>query len=157
MIALALEKHRLHERIALNLIRITGTSGNGIILGFTLATGILSMWISNTATALMMLPIALSVIDLLRQPQSESGTEMSKNEKYFALGSHAEHWVFRQHWRYGNHYWNTSECSVCWFYARVLPTRSRIRKMDVGRDSCFLINLILSLFLLSREYCIPII
>ncbi len=86
MIALALEKHKLHERIALNLIRITGTSGNGIILGFTLATGILSMWISNTATALMMLPIALSVIDLLRQPQSEQGIELSKNEKYFALG-----------------------------------------------------------------------
>lgn len=86
MIALALEKHRLHERIALNLIRITGTSGNGIILGFTLATALLSMWISNTATALMMLPIALSVIDLLRQPQSESGITLSKNEKYFALG-----------------------------------------------------------------------
>ncbi len=86
MIALALEKHRLHERIALNLIRITGTSGNGVILGFTLATALLSMWISNTAAALMMLPIALSVIDLLRQPQSESGTALSKNEKYFALG-----------------------------------------------------------------------
>ncbi len=86
MIALALEKHRLHERIALNLIRITGTSGNGIILGFTLATALLSMWISNTATALMMLPIALSVIDLLRQPESELGAALSKNEKYFALG-----------------------------------------------------------------------
>ncbi|NJN41502.1 MAG: DASS family sodium-coupled anion symporter [Flammeovirgaceae bacterium] len=86
MIALALEKHKLHERIALNLIRITGTSGNGIILGFTLATGILSMWISNTATALMMLPIALSVVDLLKQPQSEEGEALSRNEKYFALG-----------------------------------------------------------------------
>ena len=39
IIALALEKHRLHERIALNLIRVTGTSGNGIILGFMIATG----------------------------------------------------------------------------------------------------------------------
>lgn len=86
MIALALEKHKLHERIALNLIRVTGTSGNGIILGFTLATGILSMWISNTATALMMLPIAISVVDLLKQPQSEAGASISKNEKYFALG-----------------------------------------------------------------------
>src|SRR5688500_20345615 len=65
LIALALEKHRLHERIALNLIRVTGTSGNGIILGFMIATAFISMWISNTATAMMMLPIALSVIHLL--------------------------------------------------------------------------------------------
>jgi len=65
MLALALEKHQLHRRIALNLIRLTGTNANGIILGFMLATAILSMWISNTATAVMMLPIALSVIKLL--------------------------------------------------------------------------------------------
>jgi sodium-dependent dicarboxylate transporter 2/3/5 len=86
MIAIALEKHKLHERIALNLIRITGTSGNGIILGFTLSTAFLSMWISNTATALMMLPIAVSVIELLRRKDSEAGIQISKGEKYFALG-----------------------------------------------------------------------
>ncbi len=86
MIAIALEKHKLHERIAINLIRITGTSGNGIILGFTLATGLISMWISNTATALMMLPIAVSVIELLRNPSSESGESLSKGERNFALG-----------------------------------------------------------------------
>lgn len=83
MIALALEKHRLHERIALNLIRVTGTSGNGIIFGFMLATGIISMWISNTATAMMMLPIALSVIKLLKTDQQ---SEMNRQEKNFALG-----------------------------------------------------------------------
>lgn len=65
ILALALEKHNLHQRIALSLIRITGTSGNGIILGFTLATALISMWISNTATAVMMLPIASSVTALL--------------------------------------------------------------------------------------------
>lgn len=82
MIALALEKHRLHERIALNLIRITGTSGNGIIFGFMLATGLISMWISNTATAMMMLPIAISVIKLLKpDPQAE----MNRQERNFAL------------------------------------------------------------------------
>lgn len=86
MIALALEKYRLHERFAINLIRLTGTSGNGIILGFTLSTGIISMWISNTATALMMLPIATSVITLLRKPSSEAGAHISKGEHYFALG-----------------------------------------------------------------------
>ena len=65
ILALGLEKYNLHERVALNLIRLTGTSGNGIILGFMLATAIISMWISNTATAVMMLPIASSVTNLL--------------------------------------------------------------------------------------------
>jgi sodium-dependent dicarboxylate transporter 2/3/5 len=65
MLALAMEKHQLHLRIALNLIKLTGTNANGIILGFMLATAVLSMWISNTATAVMMLPIALSVVKLL--------------------------------------------------------------------------------------------
>lgn len=86
LIALALEKHRLHERIAINLIRLTGTSGNGIILGFTLACGLISMWISNTATALMMLPIGASVIELLRRKDSPAGEQLSKGEKNFALG-----------------------------------------------------------------------
>jgi len=84
MIALALEKHKLHERIAINLIRLTGTSGNGIILGFTLSSGLISMWISNTATALMMLPIGVSVIQLLKR--SGTNETMSKGEKNFALG-----------------------------------------------------------------------
>ncbi len=79
MIALALEKHRLHERIALNLVRVTGTSGNGIILGFTIATGFISMWISNTATAMMMLPIAVSVINLLRRSTAENQTTGERN------------------------------------------------------------------------------
>ncbi|UII21432.1 SLC13 family permease [Fulvivirga ligni] len=82
MIALGLEKHNLHLRIALNLIKVTGTSGNGIILGFMLATALLSMWISNTATAVMMLPVASSVVSLL----SEGSHELKKSQKRFALG-----------------------------------------------------------------------
>jgi sodium-dependent dicarboxylate transporter 2/3/5 len=58
MLGLAIEKWKLHRRIALNIIRITGTSGNKIVLGFILATGLLSMWLSNTATTMMMFPIA---------------------------------------------------------------------------------------------------
>lgn len=65
LIALAMEKWNLHKRIALTLISIIGTKANGIILGFMLATFALSMWISNTATTVMMLPIAISVISLL--------------------------------------------------------------------------------------------
>jgi solute carrier family 13 (sodium-dependent dicarboxylate transporter), member 2/3/5 len=85
LIAIALEKHRLHERIALKLISITGTSGNGIILGFMIATGGISMWISNTATAMMMLPIAMSVIDLLRKDKGQAIHELDRNERNFAL------------------------------------------------------------------------
>jgi len=86
MIALGLEKHRLHERIALNLIRITGTSGNGIILGFMIATGFISMWISNTATAMMMLPIAMSVIDLLKTKKEHHPEVETKGERNFGIG-----------------------------------------------------------------------
>ena len=66
MLGLAIEKWNLHRRIALGIVKITGTSGNRIILGFILATGFISMWISNTATTMMMFPIALSVIHVIK-------------------------------------------------------------------------------------------
>lgn len=65
VMALALEKVNLHKRIALNIIRITGTTPNKVVLGFMIATATLSMWISNTASTVVMLPIAMSVIGLL--------------------------------------------------------------------------------------------
>jgi solute carrier family 13 (sodium-dependent dicarboxylate transporter), member 2/3/5 len=73
MIGLAIEKWNLHKRIALNIVRLTGTSGNRIVLGFILATGLLSMWLSNTATAMMMFPIALSVIHVMKGNDSIGG------------------------------------------------------------------------------------
>ncbi len=66
MIGLAIEKWNLHKRIALHIVRRTGTSGNRIILGFIIATAFLSMWLSNTATAMMMFPIAISVIAVMK-------------------------------------------------------------------------------------------
>ncbi|GAA0446806.1 SLC13 family permease [Lentibacillus halophilus] len=62
MIALAMEKWNLHRRIALTIITLIGTNTERIILGFMVATGFLSMWISNTATAMMMVPIGLAII-----------------------------------------------------------------------------------------------
>lgn len=81
VMALALEKVNLHRRIALNIIKLTGTTPNRVILGFMIATASLSMWISNTASTVVMLPIALSVISLLIN--DEDG--FTKNDKNFAL------------------------------------------------------------------------
>ena len=66
MIAIAIEKWNLHKRIALNIIYFIGTDLRKIILGFMAATAFLSMWISNTATAVMMLPIGVVIIKQLK-------------------------------------------------------------------------------------------
>ena len=66
VLAIAIEKWSLHKRIALNIINIIGTSVSRIILGFMIATAFLSMWISNTATTVMMLPIGLAIISQLK-------------------------------------------------------------------------------------------
>jgi solute carrier family 13 (sodium-dependent dicarboxylate transporter), member 2/3/5 len=73
MLGLAIEKWNLHRRIALNIVRLTGTSGDRIVLGFILATGLLSMWLSNTATTMMMFPIALSVIHVMKENNKGEG------------------------------------------------------------------------------------
>jgi len=67
LIGLAIEKWNLHRRIALTIVKATGTSGNRIIIGFIMATALLSMWLSNTATTMMMFPIALSVIHVVKE------------------------------------------------------------------------------------------
>ena len=66
IIAIAIEKWNLHKRIALNIITIIGSDIKKIILGFMVATAFLSMWISNTATAVMMLPIGIAIITQLK-------------------------------------------------------------------------------------------
>jgi len=81
VLALALEKVNLHRRIALNIIRITGTTPNRVVLGFMIATASLSMWISNTASTVVMLPIAMSVIGLL----INDADGFTKNDQNFAL------------------------------------------------------------------------
>lgn len=73
MLGLAIEKWNLHRRIALSIVRLTGTSGDRIVLGFILATGLLSMWLSNTATTMMMFPIALSVIHVMKENHGREG------------------------------------------------------------------------------------
>ncbi len=83
LLATAIEKWNLHQRIALNIINLLGTDLRRIVLGFILATGFLSMWISNSATALMMLPIGLAVVTQFKshlgQGQEKLASNLGKN------------------------------------------------------------------------------
>ncbi len=70
LLSAAMEKSGAHRRLALGMVRVVGGSGGRrLVLAFMLATAILSMWISNTATALMMLPIAVAVLDQARDKE----------------------------------------------------------------------------------------
>ena len=82
IIALAMERTNLHRRIALNIVSRVGTSPTSIILGFMAAAAFLSMWVSNTATAMMMLPIALSIISLV---ESEKAIKTGQLDSRFSL------------------------------------------------------------------------
>lgn len=72
ILAAAMQKCGLHRRIALNIIHVVGTGPAMIIAGFMIATAFLSMWISNTATTLMMFAVALPVIQIYTSSQSDS-------------------------------------------------------------------------------------
>lgn len=73
LIAVTMEKWQLHKRIALHTIKLVGVSPKRIVLGFMLATAFLSMWISNTATAMMMVTIGLALIRQVGESMPESG------------------------------------------------------------------------------------
>lgn len=76
MIALTMEKWNLHRRIALNIIHAVGGGPARIVLGFMIAAAFLSMWISNTATAVMMVPIGLAII---LQIEGEFGRDQARH------------------------------------------------------------------------------
>ncbi len=79
LLAAAMEKTRLHERVALTIIGIFGRGQRSLVLGFMVATAIMSMWISNTATTVMLLPVALAV---LATAGEESGSGPSVDSKF---------------------------------------------------------------------------
>jgi|TARA_B100000809_G_scaffold234670_1_gene252297 sodium-dependent dicarboxylate transporter 2/3/5 len=88
MIAIAVEKWNLHKRIALNILKIIGGQPHRLVLGFMLATGFLSMWLSNTATALMMLPMGMSLILLYEELNKEivaAGGVVDERAENFSL------------------------------------------------------------------------
>lgn len=75
MLALAIERWNLHRRIALTIVSVMGDRPQFLVLGFMLASAFLSGWISNTATAMMMVPIGLSVILLVEGAAPKDGEE----------------------------------------------------------------------------------
>lgn len=75
-LALTMQRWNLHLRIALVTVLMVGTSPRRLVLGFMVATGLLSMWVSNTATAVMMLPIGISVLALVKTNDSEGEFKM---------------------------------------------------------------------------------
>ena len=85
LIAIAMEKWNLHRRVALLTLRKVGIEPTRIVLGMMLATGFLSMWVSNTATTLMMLPIGLSVLALVSE-RSREGNSTDPQQAHHAPG-----------------------------------------------------------------------
>lgn len=80
-IAMAMQKWYLHRRLALHIVRLIGASPRRLVLGFMCATGFISMWISNTATTMMMYPIALAVILQLAPEQDKGQIANGKKQK----------------------------------------------------------------------------
>ena len=78
MIALAMEKWNFHKRLALWIIVLIGTGVKRIVLGFMVASGFLSMWISNTATTMMLLPVGMAVVGQVARQSTLNG----KHDKF---------------------------------------------------------------------------
>lgn len=84
IIAMSMQRWGLHRRIALNIIKVVGTSPRRLILGFMIATAFLSMWISNTATAMMMIPIAIAIITTIIPNASTLLKDMTPQQRDFS-------------------------------------------------------------------------
>lgn len=86
LLAQAMQQWQLHRRIALGLLTLVGARPDRLVAGFMIATSFLSAWISNTATAVMMLPIGLSVVRLVCEADPETGKSASNFRVALMLG-----------------------------------------------------------------------
>jgi sodium-dependent dicarboxylate transporter 2/3/5 len=85
LIAVAMQKWKLHRRIALYIINTIGTGPKRIILGFMVASGFLSMWVSNTATTMMMATVGLAVVSFVTTASEEEGTGKARLKTNFGV------------------------------------------------------------------------
>lgn len=79
----AMEKWGLHRRVALRVVGVVGTKPVRVVGGFLLACALVSMWVSNTATAVMMLPVAVSVLTISRSALDAAGAEGERHRAHF--------------------------------------------------------------------------
>lgn len=87
ILAIAIEKWQLHKRIALTILSLTGTDGKFLIAGFMVVAALLSMWMTNTSTTMMLLPIALSVANMIAEENSHLTDQQVKSfQKAMLLG-----------------------------------------------------------------------
>lgn len=83
ILALSMQRWGLHRRFAFSVLRLFGSRPSRVVAGFMVVTAALSMWVSNTATTIMMLPIGLSVIRMLRKPGEVPGLDEVSNRAEF--------------------------------------------------------------------------
>lgn len=86
LVAIAIQKWGLHRRIAVTIIRLFGVQPRRLILGFMVATAFLSMWISNTASAMMMVPIGLAVVGQLATLLQRDAMDIDVRPGHFPFG-----------------------------------------------------------------------
>jgi sodium-dependent dicarboxylate transporter 2/3/5 len=78
LIAFGMEKWNLHKRIALHVVRVVGSSPGQLLMGFMVASAVLSLWISNTATTMMLLPVGMAVVNECAEGRDGAGSDVVK-------------------------------------------------------------------------------
>jgi sodium-dependent dicarboxylate transporter 2/3/5 len=85
VVAFAMQRWNLHRRMALNVLQHTGGNGRSLVGGFMLASALISMWVMNTSTTMMLLPIAVSIIAVIHKTVTQLDQDARENFQYSLL------------------------------------------------------------------------